>query len=296
MGELKMRLTSGRLKSLILEVLEEEQFNEAKMSDFCFSATSKMAPKSTHDLQTCRMGDDQYFLKFSDSWEFANPSHKSLQIGVEYLAYKIYELYPSNIPEKIHVVSDPKEKRIGLATSAVSGETGRNLRYDFPAEKWVKSISGGAMVDVFLANWDVSNTSNFIVDKDTAKATRVDPGGSLTFRARGSKKIDRDTGGPGFKPDAPELDSMMNPNRQGAGWLLSQVDMKQACEAFLSVDWSAIGGAISEAFNDVAEELRNAGLEDQLPDWQEEIVEITQTLRSRHDVVRQHCEHALQTM
>jgi hypothetical protein len=279
-----------------VEVLEEEQFNEAKMSDFCFSATSKMAPKSTHDLQTCRMGDDQYFLKFSDSWEFANPSHKSLQIGVEYLAYKIYELYPSNIPEKIHVVSDPKEKRIGLATSAVSGETGRNLRYDFPAEKWVKSISGGAMVDVFLANWDVSNTSNFIVNKDTATATRVDPGGSLTFRARGSKKINPRTGEPLFTGDALELDSMMNPNRQGAGWLLSQVDMKQACEAFLSVDWPAIGGAIQEAFSDVAEELKNAGLGDQLPDWQAEIVEITQTLKSRHDVVRQHCEHALQTM
>lgn len=296
MGELKMRLTTGRLKSLIVEVLEEEQFNEAKMSDFCFSATSKMAPKSTHDLQTCRMGDDQYFLKFSDSWEFANPSHKSLQIGVEYLAYKIYELYPSNIPEKIHVVSDPKEKRIGLATSAVSGETGRNLRYDFPAEKWVKSISGGAMVDVFLANWDVSNTSNFIVNKDTATATRVDPGGSLTFRARGSKKINPRTGEPLFTGDALELDSMMNPNRQGAGWLLSQVDMKQACEAFLSVDWPAIGGAIQEAFSDVAEELKNAGLGDQLSDWQAEVVEITQVLRSRHDVVRQHCEHALQTM
>lgn len=296
MGELKMRLTTGRLKSLIVEVLEEEQFNEAKMSDFCFSATSKMAPKSTHDLQTCRMGDDQYFLKFSDSWEFANPSHKSLQIGVEYLAYKIYELYPSNIPEKIHVVSDPKEKRIGLATSAVSGETGRNLRYDFPAEKWVKSISGGAMVDVFLANWDVANTSNFIVNKDTATATRVDPGGSLTFRARGSKKINPRTGEPLFTGDALELDSMMNPNRQGAGWLLSQVDMKQACEAFLSVDWPAIGGAIQEAFSDVAEELKNAGLEDQLSDWQAEVVEITQVLRSRHDVVRQHCEHALQTM
>ena len=183
-----------------------------------------------------------------------------------------------------------------MATSAVSGETGRNLRYDFPAEKWVKSISGGAMVDVFLANWDVSNTSNFIVNKDTATATRVDPGGSLTFRARGSKKINPRTGEPLFTGDALELDSMMNPNRQGAGWLLSQVDMKQACEAFLSVDWPSIGGAIEEAFGDVAEELRNAGLEDQISDWQAEVVEITQTLKSRHNVVKQHCEFALQSM
>lgn len=292
MGELKMRLTTGRLKSLILEALEEEQtlsrVREAKMSDLtdvCYIGGS------THQLATCKISDDKFYLKFSDSWSFANPTDKSMQIGVEYLAYKIYQLYPSNVPSNVQVVSDPENLRIGLATGEVKGEPGGKIRYEFPAEKWVSSISGGAMVDVFLANWDVTNTNNFVVDKDTGVASRVDPGGSLTFRAQGGRKGSR------FSPEAGELKTMLDPKmRGGAGWLLSQVDMKKACQSFLSVAWPQVEKAIDEAFVEVKSELENAGLQGQVSAWQSEVAEIKEKLKSRHAEVIDHCEDALSKM
>ena len=111
MGEFAMRLTTTTLKTLILEVLSEERdlqyVKEAKMEDLGDVCYIK---GSTHQLATCKIGDEKYYLKFSDSWAFSNPSDKSMQIGVEYLAYKIYQLYPANVPEGVEVVSDPDQK------------------------------------------------------------------------------------------------------------------------------------------------------------------------------------------
>ena len=287
-----MRLTTRTLKTLILEVLSEERdlqyVKEAKMedlSDVCYIGGS------THQLATCKIGEGKYYLKFSDSWAFSNPADKSMQIGVEYLAYKIYQLYPANVPEGVEVVSDPDQKRIGIATSEMKGQPAGDLRRSFPAENWVSSISGGAMVDIFLANWDVKNTNNFVVDTETATASRVDPGGSLTFRAQGGRKGDN------FSPQAGELKTMMDPNmRGGAGWLLTQVDMKKACEAFLSVSWSQVQQAIMIALGEVSRELKNAGLEDQMIAWQDEVKQIMTKLATRHEDVRDHCEYALSEM
>jgi hypothetical protein len=292
MGEFAMRLTTGALKSLILEVLSEEKdlqyVKEAKMedlSDVCYVGGS------THQLATCKIGEDKYYLKFSDSWAFSNPTDKSMQIGVEYLAYKIYQLYPANVPQGVEVVSDPQQKRIGLATAEMKGQPAGDLRHSFPAKDWVSSISGGAMVDIFLANWDVKNTNNFVVDTETAIASRVDPGGSLTFRAQGGRKGDR------FSGQAGEIKTMMDPNmRGGAGWLLSQVDMKKACEAFLSVSWPEIQQAIMLSLGEVSRELKNAGLSDQMIAWQDEVKQIMTKLETRHADVKDHCEHTLSEM
>ena len=283
-----MKLTENVLRNLVLEVLLEEkrikQIEEAKMedlSDVCFVAGS------THSLATCKLGEDKYYLKFSDSWSFSKPSDKSMQIGVEYLAYKIYELYPSNTPEGIHVVSDSSKKRIGLATREVVGVQGRDLNF----KDWVGSISGGAMVDIFLANWDVANTRNFVVDPNTMKASRVDPGGALTFRARGDRKRP-------FNPRAAadqggELGTMLDPQGYGAGFLLSAVDAKKAASAFLSVEWPQIEQAIRSAHDEVSKELANAGLGDQLADWDSEVSEITNKLKTRHADVKEHCEYVM---
>ena len=291
MGDLRMKLTTKTLRSLILEVLNEKQeiqrLDEVgidELSDICYVAGS------THSLATCRLNNGNYYLKFSDSWAFANPTDKSMQIGVEYLAYKIYELYPSNTPENVEVVSDPSQKRIGLATKEMGGKTGRDLRYDFPASKWVDSISGGAMADIFLANWDVGNTSNFVVDPDTATGSRIDPGGALTFRAQGGRKGSR------FSANAGELNTMLDPKKQGAGWLLSQVDMRKACEAFLSVEWPQVEQAINEAYLEVKKELENAGLSNQVEQWDQEVAEIVDKLRTRNADIKDQCVHALSEM
>ena len=280
-----MRLTSNNLKLLILEVISEEreikQLEEARMedlTDICFVAGS------THSLATCKLKGDKYYLKFSESYAFANPTDKSMQIAVEYLAYKIYQLYPSNAPEGIEVVSDPQQKRIGLATREVRGVPGRGV--DF--RKWVDSISGGAMVDIFLANWDVKNTNNFVVDTETNIASRVDPGGALTFRAQGGRK------GDAFSPQAGELQSMTDPtDRRTAGFLLSEVDTKKAASAFLSVEWPQIFSAIGQAYSDVEKELINANLSEQIGAWKQEVSEIIDKLKTRHADVKEHCEYVL---
>ena len=285
MGECMMRLTSSKLKGLILEVLNEErkvkELEEARMEDLtdvCYVAGS------THALATCKLDGDKYYLKFSQSYAFANPTDKSMQIGVEYLAYKIYQLYPSNAPDGIEIVSDPKQQRIGLASREVKGVPGRGV--DF--KKWVDSISGGAMVDIFLANWDVRNTNNFVVDTDTNIASRVDPGGALTFRAQGQRKGSR------FSPQAGEIKTMMDPKmRGGAGFLLSEVDVKKAASAFLSVEWSQIFNAIGEAYTDVEKELINADLGDQVGAWKQEVLEILNKLETRHADVKDHCEYVM---
>ena len=280
-----MRLTTEKLKGLILEVLNEErrvqELEEARivdLTDVCFVAGS------THALATCKLEGDKYYLKFSESYAFANPTDKSMQIAVEYLAYKIYQLYPSNAPSGIEVVSDPQQQRIGLATREVKGVPGRSI--DF--RKWVDSISGGAMVDIFLANWDVKNTNNFVVDTETNIASRVDPGGALTFRAQGGRKGDR------FSPQAGEIKTMMDPKmRGGAGFLLSEVDTKKAASAFLSVEWPQVQQAIIEAYQDVETELINSDLSDQVGAWKQEVSEILSKLKTRHADVKEHCEYVL---
>ncbi len=285
MGDCLMRLTAEKLKGLIVEVLSEEReikyLEEAKMdelTDVCFVAGS------THSLATCKLRGDKYYLKFSESYAFANPTDKSMQIAVEYLAYKIYQLYPSNAPEGIEVVSDPQQQRIGLATREVKGVPGRGV--DF--RKWVDSISGGAMVDIFLANWDVKNTNNFVVDTETNVASRVDPGGALTFRAQGGRK------GDAFSPRAGELQTMTDPSdRRTSGFLLSEVDTKKAASAFLSVEWPQIFNAIGEAYSDVEKELINADLSDQIGAWKQEVTEIINKLKTRHADVKEHCEYIM---
>lgn len=282
-----MRLTIKTLKNLIVEMLEQQEqiqrINELDMSEV---GEACYVGGSTHTLMTCKIKGGDFFLKFSDSWDFKNSDDKSIQIGIEYLAYLIYSLYPSNIPQEIHVVSDPQNQRIGIATQKSGSKIGRQVDFN----QWVKSISGGAMVDIFLANWDVANTSNFVID-DSGKANRVDPGGSLTFRARGGRK------GDSFSPKAGELKTMLDPNmRGGAGWLLSQVDMKEACEAFIAVPWESIEQKIEQARTEVTKELNNANLAQVVDPWNKECDHIKTVLKSRWADVKDHCEHALQQM
>ena len=285
MGDCIMRLTTEKLRRLIVEVLSEEReikyLDEAKMdelSELCF------VDGSTHSLATCKLRGDQYYLKFSESDQFANPTDKSMQLAVEYLAYKIYQLYPSNAPENVEIVSDPSQKRIGLATREVKGVPGRSVDFN----QWVDSISGGAMVDIFLANWDVKNTNNFVVDTETNIASRVDPGGALTFRARGGRKGDK------FSPRAGELKTMTDPsNRYTSGFLLSAVDTKKAASAFLSVEWPEIFKTIGDAYSEVERELINANLSDQVGAWKQEVLEIIRKLQTRHADVKKHCEYVM---
>jgi hypothetical protein len=212
-----MRTPIWALRALIIEAI----VNEIDIEDV---GNIACAAGSTHVMQTCKIGKDKYFLKFSDESLFKS-GDPSLQILVEYLAYRIYQLFPGVSIPKVELVYDAKRKRVGLASSEVKGKPGlSNIK---PAQLG-KMLSAGVYVDVLLANWDVVGTGkgNVIVDKD--RATRIDPGGSLTFRAQGGRKGEKFSTTPG------ELKTMLNPGF-GAGEVLSYADMKAAAKEFNAV-------------------------------------------------------------
>lgn len=78
--------------------------------------------------------------------------------------------------------------------------------------KYLEKIQDGFAVDALLANWDVAGSGyNNIVTNEHGDPVRIDPGGSLLYRAQGSPK------GAAFTNDARDLDSMVDPgvNRSG---------------------------------------------------------------------------------
>ena len=107
------------IRSLIREMLNEIDIEE--IGQTCW------APGSTHDLKTCTVGNDKYYLKFSDPNLFG-ADDPSLQILNEYLAYRIFRLFPGiNIPERVEPVYDRVVKRVGLMTTPAAGSSGRNI-------------------------------------------------------------------------------------------------------------------------------------------------------------------------
>jgi hypothetical protein len=231
---------------------------------------------STHELFTFKLEDDEYFLKFSRP-ELFDAVDPSLQVLVEYLAYRIYGLFPGvSVPSKIHLVTDTSDKRVGLATRRVSGEPSWSVE---PGELG-QMMSAGVFVDIFLANWDVIGMSedNVLVSGDTA--TRIDPGGALTFRARGGRKGERFSDTPG------ELETMLDPSR-GAGMVFSKSHLKKAAETFSRVGWSQIQQEIRSTHRDVLGELRGSfpGLQ---KEWTKEVNHISGTLKKRHRGVMVH--------
>lgn len=262
-----MHVSLGELRLLINEVMLAELDIEDVKGATCVAG-------STHVMQTCKVGKDKYFLKFSDASLF-DEGDPSLQVLVEYLAYRIYQLYPGVNTPKVDLVYDRKNGKVGLASAAVSGKPGLS---SFSPQKLGKMLSAGAYVDVFLANWDVVGTGqgNILVDKD--KATRIDPGGALTFRAQGGRKGSKFSDTPG------ELKTMMDPGF-GAGEVLSHADLKKASASFLAVPWSAVAATIKDVGHQVTKDLLERGMGDLAKQWQADVAEISGKLAKRHKAI-----------
>lgn len=254
-----------------------EEIALSDVGDVCYT------DGSTHILRTCKIGPDKFYLKFSDDELFDNSSDPNLQIGVEYLSYRIYSLYPGvKIPKTIHVVSDPSKKKIGLATSEVGGDTGSSVGM----KKWGQLMSAGVLVDIFLANWDVVNPGNSIVSDDGKEVTRIDPGGSLTFRAQGGRK------GGKFNQGTSELSTMLDSEREDtSGAIFKSSDMVLAAKTFMSVPWSRIQNVLGQAVNEVLTEMKTAGINP--GPWKSEVKNIASILIQRHKAVMKHCVFVL---
>jgi hypothetical protein len=270
-----MRVSLQEIQRHVREVLGEIDIGD--VGDVCFTGGS------THVMKTCKIGEDKYFLKFSDESLF-DESDPSLQILVEYMAYKIYSLYGLDMPA-VQLVWDKQQGKVGLASAEVKGKMAGSTIID--PEKLGKMLSAGVYVDIFLANWDVIGTGdgNVVVNKD--KATRIDPGGSLTFRAQGTKK------GAAFGDTPGELQTMMDPN-MGAGEVFQHADLRQAGETFVSVPWDKIFAKMVEANNsDIVPELKQNGMTDLLAEWKSEILHIAKKLENRHKEVLKHIQFAV---
>lgn len=230
-------------------------------------------------MNTCLIGNDKFYLKFTDAY-LVDESDPSLQILIEFLAYRIYGLYEGvNIPN-VHLVYDRSRKIVGLASSAVSGRMAGGGR--IAPERLAKMLSAGVYVDVLLANWDVIGTGsgNVIIDND--KATRIDPGGSLTFRAQGGRKGDK------FNVSASELRTMLSSTSGGSGVVYAYADLREAADTFIGVDWNSIHNVIRDVDEEVSQELETRGMSELLSQWKADVGEIAVTLKKRHfEILRQ---------
>lgn len=240
---------------------------------------------SSHVMSTCQLDDEFYYLKFSNEW-LNHGVDPSLQILIEFLAYRIYQLYPNiKIPSKIQLVYDKNRKKVGLATSAVSGEMSGNMLYynKITPQELGEMMSAGVYVDIFLANYDVmgTGTGNVIIDKDSA--TRIDPGGSMTFSATGKRKEKV------FDPEASHLSSMFDLNNS-SGEVFQYVDLKIASETFKTVSWSKIEKTLQETYLEIRQQLEQHNLERLSREWQVEFRHILNILKSRYKRILENIE------
>lgn len=295
-----MKITESQLRKLIRETL----LNEIDIEDV---GESCWALGSTHELSTCTIGGDKFYLKFSEAWLFESDD-PSLQILNEYLSYQIYKLYPdAATPSRIELVYDKNKERVGLASAAVKGADGRPrggpLEFRADAEAGVSSFGGrmmttqqlgallsaGVYVDIFLANWDISNTANIIVSPEADKATRIDLGGNLDFRAQGKRK------GRMFGEEPGELGTMLPTSSSRITDIFDGADLRVAAQTFLETPWSAISNAIQRTHSQVLDDLNARGFERLAAQWNDYVNYITPILAKRHRAVFAHAQHILET-
>ena len=124
----------------------------------------------------------------------------------EVLANKLYAAFGVGAPEVAQVSYKGKPATSSKMIES-SGESVLAKMKEDP--EFRKEVQKGFAIDALLGNWDVAGASldNIIVGKD-GKPYRIDNGGSLNYRAQGSKKP-----GGGLSDDPQELYTLRNPSK-----------------------------------------------------------------------------------
>ena len=253
-------------------------FETKNLKDINITGNSPMI--TTHDVVTVKIDNQDYFLKFSmqDIFDADTPS---LQILVEYLAYKVYQLYNVKVPD-VELVVDEQNKRLGILTTKAQGTvySPRDL------QKFAKMMSAGIYVDILLCNRDVIQHGNVLFSDDTA--TRIDPGGSLTFRAQGARK------GNNFGDKPGELKTMLSPEYP-AGRIFSQGNLLEAAKTFTSVSSQELSNVLRTTDDEIAQILVDNKLTKLKQLWTQDFDEIHQKLLKRHKEILHHIQFLAKT-
>jgi hypothetical protein len=274
-----MRITEGQLRRIIRETL----LNEIDIEDV---GESCWAAGSTHELSTCTIGGDKFYLKFSDINMNYDGSDPSLLVLNEYLAYKIYKLFPgAKTPGRIEIVYDRANKKVAIATLAVPGKHGRSI----PPKLLAKLLTAGVYVDIFMSHWDISNTANLVVSPEGDSVTRIDPAGTLAKRAQG-----RDKGG-AFSDMPGELETMLPTSGRRVTDIFVGTDLREAAQSFLSTQWDSISQVIRDTHVQVLDDLTQRGMFDLAQQWDDYVKRVAPILAKRHSAVAEHAQHILET-
>lgn len=127
---------------------------------------------------------------------------------------------------------------------------------------YLRKVQSGFAADAWLANWDVigSNSVQNIISDADGNPVRVDNGGAILFRAKGTAKANS------FGNNVPELQSLVNAstNRQGARVFgsMTDADKKESAERLLNISDKDIDDLTHAAFgstdqaNQLADKLK----------------------------------------
>jgi hypothetical protein len=227
---------------------------------------------------------NRFFVKTPSRDLYNSESDPELHVLVEFLSYKIYELFGITTPREVDIFIDNDTLR--LATSETGGG-----HVEFSNLYKYKDFASGFAVDVFIANWDVTGTGfytgNLLVDSE-GNVTRIDPGGSLTFRAQGSKKGEAFVGKTG--DEVQEFDTMRNPKISVAAdaynYHLQLV--KTSLEEFSKVSWSKLEKYLinineTKIVEPISTHFKDKDIaEDILREWKREFTIIINKLKYRY--------------
>jgi len=244
------------------------------------STTETQDIGSSHDVRKYKdTKGTTYFVKTPSVHLYDAYNDSVLHILVEYLAYELYHNFNIKVPYADLYI---KDDQIMLASQQSHG-----THVDFAQLTNYKDFVKGFAVDIFIANWDTAGTGDFagnlIVD-NKGNVTRIDPGGSLTFRARGGRKGER------FAKQVGEYDSMRDEEMsQVAKSYNTHEDMiKESFHNFFTVAWSTLQSKLTR-FNQIniiepiEELIENSELKlDILEEWDDMFDEIINKLEHRY--------------
>lgn len=163
----------------------------------------------------------------------------------EALAAALYELTGTPAARTI-LGEDNGETRIvsPLIPGAIN-----ELRDRLDDEDYIKQLRDGFVVDAWLANWDVAGLmfDNVMSDED-GNPVRVDPGGALMFRARGSEK------GSNFGDRVGELDTLrdrdLNPQNSMVFGGVTDAELADQANRLRAIDPEAVDAVVDSIVTD----------------------------------------------